>query len=257
MRALRAPLLLGAATTVPRVRALVSARFRPIREKLAKWDGEGFEPDQSPNWLHRWLPVAIVLVSLGAAAMAWQASVAEERATHKDVLSRQDLVREQQIDLEKVQEVDSHLRVFGEFERSRLLAGLLQRDSARIGGAAGRRLANEAQANWAVSDSLALQLVGAPGIGSRAPFDVRAALRATKTGDRALSSLEPNRLRASARHQRTLALNLAGLLVVFIVALVFVTAAAVSRSALSYLFAGSGGVAALVATVLFIVVRIA
>jgi hypothetical protein len=258
VRAPRAPLLLAPVTTVLRVRGLVSARFRPIRARLAKWDGESLKPESSAeNWLHRWLPVAIVLASLAAATMAWQASVAEERATHKDVLSRQDLVREQQIDLEKVQEVDAHLRVFGEFERSRLLANALQRDSARLGGAAGRRLANEAHASRTASDALGSQLLLDPGTSSAAPYDVRALLRAVQTGDRELSSLEPNRLRASARHQRTLALRLTGLLVIFIAALVFLTVAAVARSALSNWFAASGAVTVLVATVLFFVVRFA
>src|SRR5437899_5275181 len=86
---------------VVRIVARASTRFGRIRATLARWDGQGLEPEPSrKTWVHRWLPFAIVLVSSAAAAMAWQASVAEERAAHKDVLSRQDLVREQQIDLQ-------------------------------------------------------------------------------------------------------------------------------------------------------------
>jgi len=235
----------------------LQTRFQPIRAMLAKWDGEGLTPDQAPaDWLHRWLPVAIVLVSLGAAAMAWQASVAEERATHKDVLGRQDLVREQELDLEKTQEVDADLRVFGEYERAYFLSEVLRHDRLRMGGSARRTLAAAAAADEAVLGPLEPQLSGVQGVGAGAPYNARIALRVAKSGDRDLTSLEPGRLRQAARHQRVMALHLTGLLVVFVVGLVFLTLAAVARSRLSYWFAGGGVSAALIATSLFFVVRV-
>jgi hypothetical protein len=235
----------------------VAFRFERTRALIAKWDGEGLEPDASAkDWLHRWLPVGIVLVSLAAAAMAWQASVAEERATHKDVLSRQDLVRSQQFDLEKIQQAIANLRVFGEVERPFLLAEMLEEQSAQIGGTQGRRLADEARANRKAFEALRRQADADPALASGTHYDVRAALSAIESGDRDLTSLEPNSLRAGARHQRTMGLRLAGLLVVFIVGLVFLTIAAVARGRLSYWFASGGAGAALVATILFFFVRV-
>jgi hypothetical protein len=52
-----------------------------------------------------------VLVSLASAAMGWQASIRDERATHSDKLARQALVFQRQGELAKVQEVDSDVRL--------------------------------------------------------------------------------------------------------------------------------------------------
>ena len=84
--------------------------------------------------LRYWLPFAIVAVSVGAAAMGWQASVADERATHHDVVSRQDLVRLSQIKLQKLQTVDAELRTYGEYERYALLAREQARDALSARG---------------------------------------------------------------------------------------------------------------------------
>jgi hypothetical protein len=57
------------------------------------------------------VPVGIVLMSLASAAMGWQASIRDERATHSDKLARQALVFQRQGELAKVQEVDSDVRL--------------------------------------------------------------------------------------------------------------------------------------------------
>jgi hypothetical protein len=220
-------------------------------------DGEGLPPPPpSADLLHKLLPFAIVLTSVGAATMAWQASVAEERATHADVLSRQDLVREQQIRFQKVQEVDADLRVFGQWERSFLLSDQLSRELRVLPRRERGDLNTQAVAERNVADALEQDLVPGPWIANaNTAYDVRQALRITETGDPELSSLEPNRRRGLAKDERELALHLTGLLVLFVVALVFVTTGAVMRSRRAYWFAATGTVCALVATVLYFPVR--
>ena len=97
--------------------------------------------------LRYWLPFAIVAVSVGAAAMGWQASIADERATHHDVVSRQDLVRLSQIKLQKLQGVDAELRTYGDYERSWLLALEQARDAGAVTGPERQRLSADARAN--------------------------------------------------------------------------------------------------------------
>ena len=120
--------------------------------KLAEWDhaeGEREEGTEAQRGrLRYWLPFAIVAVSVGAAAMGWQASVADERATHHDVVSRQDLVRLSQIKLQKLQTVDAELRTYGEYERY-LRSSRASRPATlgRSGGARAPRLSADARVN--------------------------------------------------------------------------------------------------------------
>jgi hypothetical protein len=258
------------------------SRYGRVRRKLEEWDGAGSHPSATgqSSGLRRWLPAAIVSVSLGAAAMGWQASVADERATHKDELSRQALVSQQQIELQKIQAVDSQLRVFGEFERYSLLAHALQHE-ARLAGSQRRDiLTREATSDLRVAGSLTPQLPLAAEVRFGKGYDVRTALTYLRSSDRRLSSLEPNRLRFAARSQRDRGLHLVGLAVLFIVALVFFTFAAVTSrrrtvnrrqlalfrptvlagamdgpGAVTYWFAAAGAAVAAASLVLFAIVR--
>src|SRR3954453_2536193 len=143
-----------------RVSAHVPGQLRRIGAKLAEWDrADGEEATAAQRGrLHYWLPFAIVAVSVGAAAMGWQASIADERATPHDVVSRQDLVRLSQIKLQKLQGVDAELRTYGDYERSALLALEQARDAAAATGAEGRRLAAAARVNAGLALSLFDQL---------------------------------------------------------------------------------------------------
>lgn len=233
-------------------------------QKLAEWDEPG-EDEAESDRLHDWLPFAIVAVSLGAAVMGWQGSVADERATHKDEVSRQDLVRLAQLKLNNVQTVDADIRVFGEVEQHNLQARELRRDARRVSGPQRLRLAAEAGRERAVARSLAQNLLRYSNVGPQLspdrralagrPYDVRSALALAESGNEEMASLEPNPLRAAAKRERAKGLHLTGLAVLFIVGLVFFTLAAVNRGGRAQMFASLGATAAVAALILFPIVR--
>lgn len=241
-----------------RVYAHVPRQLRRIGAKLAEWDrAEGEEGTAAQRGrLHYWLPFAIVAVSVGAAAMGWQASIADERATHHDVVSRQDLVRLSQIKLQKLQGVDAELRTYGDFERSALLSLEQAREAAAVTGAERQRLSGEARVNFGLALSLFRQVRLAGDLpGSRRPYDVQAALVQAESGDADLSSVEPNALRVEARDQRNRSLHMTGLAVLYVAGLVFFTLAAVTGGRRARTFAVLGAILAVVAMAAFPVVR--
>jgi hypothetical protein len=241
-----------------RVSAHVPGQLRRIGAKLAEWDRAGGEEATAAQRgrLHYWLPFAIVAVSVGAAAMGWQASVADERATHHDVVSRQDLVRLSQIKLQKLQGVDAELRTYGDYERSWLLALEQARDAAAATGAERRRLSTDARIDAGLARSLYKQLrLAGDAPGSRRPYDVQSALVQAETGDADLSSVEPNTLRVEARDQRDRSLHMTGLAVLYVAGLVFFTLAAVTGGGRARTFAVLGALLAVFAVAAFPFVR--
>ena len=241
-----------------RVYAHVPRGLRRIGAKLAEWDrAEGVQDAGAQRGrLQYWLPFAIVAVSVGAAAMGWQASIADERATHHDVVSRQDLVRLSQIKLQKLQGVDAELRAYGDYERAELLAREQAHDAAAATGTERRRLRAEARVGASLAESLFEQVWPAghrPG--SRRPYDVKAALVQAESGDPDLSSVEPNALRVEARDQRNRGLHMTGLAVLYVAALVLFTLAAVTAGRRARTFAVLGAILAVAAVAAFPLVR--
>src|SRR3954462_2119937 len=72
--------------------------------------------------VHLWIPLAIVLVSVCAAIVGWRASLADEKATHYEELSRQDLVQQQQQLIQDNNSVDSDVRIYGQLAEESALA---------------------------------------------------------------------------------------------------------------------------------------
>jgi hypothetical protein len=245
------------------------------RLKRERWTGAGVVADAtgSAGWLHRFLPAAIVAVSLGAATMGWQASVADERATVKDDMSRQELFLQQQVGLRKVQEVDADVRLFSEVEQQQLIAIAAEEQLTRAANRERATLAEQAAAHQESADALAHQVRFQEGeLG--AVYNVKEAARLAVAGDPQLTSFEPNRLHEVAETLRNRGVDLVGIAVIYIAALVFFTCAAVTSGrggarlagtgsrlrgtpgeAPAYWFASAGALATLGASVLFVVVR--
>jgi hypothetical protein len=209
---------------------VVTRRWRAFVGKLQRWDGLQDDRDSEPGRLHRWLPIAIVAVSVGAAAMGWQASVADERATVRDESSRQDFVAQQQAHIQALQAVSADVRLFAEVERYRTLGGTLLVDAKFVPGSERDELTRVASSDQALAKWLESQLqFGEFALADPTePYNVELARIAAESGDRHLSSLEPNELHAAARSQRGRGLHLVGLAVLFIVALFFFTCAEVT-----------------------------
>jgi hypothetical protein len=258
----------------------IATGWRALRARLEDWDGAGAPDALDKGRLRRWLPGAIVLVSLGAASMGWQASVADERATQKDDLSRQELVLQQQIRLRKVQQVDSDLRLFDQIDRDELMAVALEamphrshgRDPRLLLAKGAREAARQLAEGFDYPDAIR-------STGNDPYYDVEAALEEATSSDRDLSGLAPARLRQAAVAQRIRGLHLVGLAVLFVVALVLFTCAAITSGrghprrryaprialtrrasasgaeASAYLFTACGVVVTVAAAVMFVLVR--
>jgi hypothetical protein len=225
--------------------------------------------------LHNWLPMAIVVVSVLAAIMGWRASLADEGAAHSDELARQDLVFQQQLQLQRIQGVDSDIRLFGQFEQSSLMGTALLRDGPHVGGPAGQALTREGQGDIEQARTLGsqfrylgdynpanpsnyytksnrnggLQSDGAYRPGH--PYRVGVALTGAESSDPQLSSLEPDALHNDAHSQRRKGVKLILLAALFIAALVFFTLAAVSRGLRTVSFSVVGVAVAVIALILF------
>ena len=195
--------------------------------------------------LGRWIAVLIVVVSMLGAVVSWRASVWSGTAAGLDRQATQELLTAEQARTADHAQVAQDLRLFGRYQRERLLARITKRDDT---------LRDEARDRAAVALALSRMLTASIPV----PKDGRVAY---DTGDalRFLGTIKPDLARADPRylselagraHQKTVRLVLIGTM--FIATLFFLTLAEISRSTLRRLF-GAGGVAlGLVATVWFV-----
>lgn len=215
-------------------------------------------PAQAPEDARRgqvMLALAIVVMSILAATMAWRASVADDAAGGSTQLAEENLLQQQELTASDESLVLHDIRVFGTYEEYANLAHLLRRDAARAPAGQARALALRAEQNLELAQRAgALFDVAGPSVAhGMATFDATYARRAALLRDANLLDLQaPSTLRATADQQETTGLRLTGLAVLFVAALVFFTFAQLSGASISSLFAVSGTVVAVIAIVLFI-----
>lgn len=201
------------------------------------------------------LALAIVIMSILAATMAWRASVADDASGGFNQLAEQNLLQQQQLTASDESIILHDIAVFGTYERYENLATLLQRDAARAPAGQARTLALRAQQDLDLAQQQgALFEVGGPSVvHGMVTFDVAFARRAARLRDTDLLDLQaPSTLRTDAGRQATKSLRLTGLAVLFVAALVLFTFAQLTGASVSSLFALSGTAVALIAIGLFI-----
>ena len=193
--------------------------------------------------------LGIVVVSILAAAMAWQASRAgEEAATHEHFAEQNRL---QRLELEYADEdrVILDIELFGRFEEHLSLA------HAFATQAAGR----SAAASLAAQDERRLAARVLPLFGAYEPesdhgrptFDAAYSRKQTRLQDVDLLAIEPPAaLLADARKQHLRSVRFTGLAALFVAALVLLTLAEISRGAVARLFVACGAAVAATALVL-------
>jgi hypothetical protein len=224
--------------------------------------------------VHTWIPLAIVIVSVCAAIVGWRASLSEEYATHKEELSRQDLVQQQQQLIQDNNAVHSDIRLFGQFAQYSLLAEQLTKDAGVVGGPVGDQLRAEGQADLGLARGAGTQIVHVnysfdpsnptandqyvrhdgtykPGH----PYNATAGLDDAENGDTALHGLEPEQLHSAALAEQTQGVRFTGIAALFVAVLVLLTFGAIIRGPVKLWFAGSGAVLATGALVLFLIVQ--
>jgi hypothetical protein len=224
--------------------------------------------------VHVWIPLAIVVVSVCAAIVGWRASLSEEYGTHKEELSRQDLVQQQQQLIQDNSAVNSDIRLFGQFAEYSLLAEQLPKDAGQVGGPVGDQLRAEGQADLGLARAAGNQIVHVnysfdpsnPTANDQVvrhdgtykpghPYDASAGLDDAENGDTALHGLEPDQLHAAALSEQTQGVRFTGIAALFVAVLVLLTFGAIIRGPLKLWFAGSAGGLAVAALVLFLIVQ--
>jgi hypothetical protein len=201
------------------------------------------------------LALAIVVMSILAATMAWRASVADDAAGGSSQLAEQNLLQQQELTASDEAVVLHDIAIFGTYEEYENLGNLLQRAAARAPAAQASALAVRAEQDleFAQREDALFEVYLPTVTNGIASFDASYARRATLLRDSDLLNLQaPSALRADAAAQERNGLRLTGLAVLFVAALVLFTFAQLTGASISSLFALSGAMVAVVAIVLFI-----
>jgi hypothetical protein len=233
-------------------------------EGVAEAVAEDAAPDELSGRRLRWLPLAIVIVSVLAAVMGWRASVAEERSNRAHELSRQGLVRQQQLQLTDLQSVNGEVRLYGRYEQLSLQAHALRREARRLPQGAGPFATEQAQRDVSLAAPLWKQISseGLPNnladgtYDPRNPYSLKRAREATARDDIDLASLDPEHLNQTGERARLQGVQLTGLAALFVGAIVLFTLAAVTTGSAVRWFGRSGVALAVVGVVLFLVVEV-
>jgi hypothetical protein len=214
------------------------------------------EESEDGGRLRRWTAIAIVVVSILAAVMAWRASVAADAAGTKEQLSEQNLLQQQELEAADEGSVIHDLGLFDRYEQHIDLAAALEHDARAAGAGAGTALAVQAQRELTLAREEQPQFEGplptthADGTVS---FDVAYSRRQLRLRDVDLLDLEsPRELAQLAKEQHTEAVHLTGLAVLFVGALVLLTFAGLSRRVVARVVAPAGVAVAVLAVVLFL-----
>ncbi|HWE32634.1 MAG TPA: hypothetical protein VG410_04065 [Solirubrobacteraceae bacterium] len=223
--------------------------------------------------IHLWIPLSIVVVSVLAAVMGWRASVADETATRKYELSRQDLVQQQQLLIEDNDAVDNDIRAYGEFAQYSGLAHSLLHDAGQVGGTGGAVLQSEGQADLGIAQYLGKQIKylnygfdpSSPtgnsylrSDGTLLPgnaYNAQLAFSVAQNTDVDLHGLAPDQLLAQAESAHTQGVRLTGIAALFIAVMVLLTVAALITGPPKVWLVGSGATIMIAALVLFVLVE--
>ena len=198
--------------------------------------------------LRRVTAVAIVIVSILAAVMAWRASVADESADATRVHAEQNRLAQQQLIASDETTVLHDLQLYERYAEHTDLARALEHDGQFVRAQAER----EAAASQRPLFEGTFPEIRHDGTAS---FDAAYARSQARLRDFELLNLHPPaklEARAEADHRR--GVKLTGLAAMFVAAVVLLTFAEISRGGAARLFAAAGGVVAVAALVLFVVV---
>jgi hypothetical protein len=223
--------------------------------------------------IHSWIPLAIAVVSVLAALMGWQASLADESSAQKEELSRQDLVLQQQQLIQDSNAVNSNIETFGQFAQDSALAESMLRDASKLGGSGADELRTQGQADLGIARVLGGQIgflsyafdpsnpsgnenLNADGTYSPGhPYLPGPALAIAENQDTTIHGLAPAALLDSAETEHTHGVDLTGIAALFVAVIVVLTLAMLIPGPPKVWLAGSGVVMAVAGLVLFALVQ--
>ncbi len=224
--------------------------------------------------VHSWIPLAIAVVSVLAALMGWQASLADESSAQKEELSRQDLVLQQQQLLQDNNAVDANIETFGQFAQYSALAESMLRDASKLGGTGGDELRTQGQADLGIARVLGAQIgflsyafdpsnpsgntdLNTDGTYSPGhPYLPGPALAIAENQDTTIHGLAPAALLDSAETEHTHGVDLTGIAALFVAVIVVLTLAMLIPGWTKVWLAGAGALMAVAGLVLFVLVGV-
>lgn len=207
------------------------------------------------------IAIAIAIVSVLGAIVAWQASLTSEDASRLDQHGMQQLTMRLQRQATDEAKVDQDLRLLATYQGHVKAWRLLSADADSVrrsqpGLAAS--LDGQAQGELALARTLEpFFLVADPGLGDSAgmvAYDPQFVLANLERNDQQLNNLRPEADFAEGKTLHGRAVVLVGLVAVFVAGLFFFTLAQLGRARLRPLFATAGLIVALTGVMLWVTV---
>jgi hypothetical protein len=219
------------------------------------------ETGQPEDRFRTWVAIAIALVSILGAVVAFSATLTEQDARKLDAQGIEDSSRQQQIvtdlqatvnqDLRYLVSYQEHVKAATELDQQ---ANTLQADDPTSASLLHAQAESERvlARSWQSFFQAAIPTVG----DASAPlkYDAAAALQRLENNSSDLQQLRPQALLAQADSKHTESVNLVGLVTLFVAGLLFLTLAQFTRPAIRRIFAGAGGLVAVVGTILWVLV---
>lgn len=210
-----------------------------------------------------YVAIAIALVSILGAIVAFNGTLAEQDARRLDQQGIQDAAQQQQIVTDLQATVDEDLRNLAPYQEHLKAAQLLDDEANSLQHSdpiSASLLRAQAQSERVLARTRAAFFQGAvPAAGdNKAPvnYDAAAVLKRLENNNSQLQQLRPDATLAEAEDKHAQSVNLVGLVTLFIAALLFLTLAQFTRPSIRRLFAGAGGAVAGIGIALWVVVLV-
>lgn len=219
------------------------------------------ETGEPEDRFRTWVAIAIAVVSILGAVVAFSATLTEQDALKLDTQGVEDTSRQQQIVTDLQATVNQDRRYLVPYQEHIKAAQVLDQQATTLEAtdpASASLLHAQAESERVLARSWQSFFQAAfPSVGdATAPltYDAGAALQRLENNNADLQQLRPEALLDQADSTHSESVNLVGLVTLFVAALLFLTLAQFTRPGVRRIFAGAGGLVAMAATILWILV---
>lgn len=219
------------------------------------------EAGEPEDRFRTWVAIAIAVVSILGAVVAFSATLTEQDARRLDQQGIQDASRQQQIITDLQATVDEDLRYLAPYQEHIKAAQTLDAQATALQSsdpASAALLHAQAESERVLARSwqgfFQAALPSATDATAPLKYDAKAALQTLENNNSDLQQLRPDAIRDQADTKHTESVNLVGLVTLFVAALLFLTLAQFTRPTIRRMFAGAGAVAAVSGVALWLVV---
>lgn len=210
-----------------------------------------------------YVAIAIALVSILGAVCAFTGTLAEQSARQLDQQGIQDDASRQEVITNLNGTVNEDLRNLAPYQEEIKAAEALQSQAATLDSSdptSAALLRAQAESELVLArtqKSFFRAALPDPGSsGKPAQYDPDQALQRLENNNAQLKQLKPDATIQAADSKHAQSVNLAGLVTLFIAALLFLTLAQFTRPSIRRLFAGAGGLTAMIALLLWVIVLV-